>query len=680
MNKRAIFAAAILLSRCFLSSGQAEERRDTISQSKITAERMTTPLSVVAFDLPEIGRMVSPTGEGDVIKFLQTLAGVSQGTEGGSAYFVRGGNQGNNLIEMDGVRIYGTSHLLGFSTSIPQGILSSARFHLGGINGEHSNLLSSVLELQTRSTADKTEASVSLSNFFASADVVTPIVKDRLTLVASARVSPFGKEYNLLSGSRLFNFNSLLPTSMDATIYDVFTKLSWKPGDNTRISLSYFKTADSYKPAYTPSKWDRIGWGNDIINLQAQTTLFGDWDFSGNVAFNRFSNSFEQHRFSGFDAVNHFGIQSSLKEAGLNGKLVYNGESTLRHSIGYRAGVTHFNTAGTSSGCFMGNLWYQAGYGIEGIYSTQAMLRANIFASDKAAGGSVFFNPEASFTATYHLTRELGLALTGDYLTQYYHLAEGLPTGWSMDVILPACLANKPETALQIAAGGFFKNEHHDLKIGAYSKWYYNLVFCADPAAFFRKSADVYWQSQLYSGKGSSVGIETSYSYDGDRLDMNLAYTLSRTDRRFPGLCHGNPFPAKFDRPHILNLNLDYSLGNVDGTDYGITAFFTAQSGYLETARTGYVNTVLPGGGTELLEYWGSYNNYRMPAYIRLDLGYYGRWKTRHTLQCLNFGVFNVFNRHNPSFIFAGLYSNQTWEKISLLPIMPSLSYKVSWR
>ena len=43
--------------------------------------------------------------------------------------------------------------------------------------------------------------------------------------------------------------------------------------------------------------------------------------------------------------------------------------------------------------------------------------------------------------------------------------------------------------ALQIAAGGFFKNEHHDLKIGAYSKWYYNLVFCADPAAFFRKSA-----------------------------------------------------------------------------------------------------------------------------------------------------------------------------------------------
>ena len=684
MNTRLIIPATILLLHGLLSAGQTAERKDTLRPATITTGRIITPLSSVAVDLSSVSHIISPTGEGDVIKYVQTIPGVSSGTEGGSSYFVRGGNNGNNLIEMDGTRIYGTSHLLGFSTAIPQDILSTAQFHSGSIRGEHSNLLSSVLDLRTKDAARKPGASLSLSNFFAGASFSTPIVKDKLSILASARFSPFAKEYNLLN-SKLFDFGSLLPESMDATIYDVFAKISWTPGNDTRLSLSFFKTRDQYKLFYMASKWDKLGWGNDIVNLRIQRSVSDNWLFSGNASLNRFSNSFSQVRFANFETGSFFELQSSLNDAVLSGKFEYIGESSLRHSFGYKLGGTRFLTYETPVNCLLGNLWYQAIYEIEHQLSLQAMLRGNIFFSGLSADGKTFFNPEASLSATYHLTPALGLALSADYLTQYYHLVEGLPTGWSMDLMVPATLSNRPETAMQVTAGAFFKNERHSMRVSAYYKWYNNLIFNPDAASFFRKDALSGWQSQLLSGKGSSRGIETSYSFTGEKLDLSFAYTYSHTDRRFTEICGGKPFLAKFDRPHILNLNLDYSLGRIDNTDYGFTSFFTIQSGHLESAKAGYVGVVLPWssyvGINGFNDYFGdTYNTFRMPTYIRLDFGFYGRWQTRHTQQYLNFGVYNVLNRHNPSFIYAGMYSDGHWEQLSIFPIMPSLSYKLTWR
>ncbi len=684
MNKQLIISASILLFHSLLSLGQVVEERDTIRHAAISAERSLAPLSGVAVDLSTASRIISPTGEGDVIKYVQTIAGVSSGTEGSSSYFVRGGNNGNNLIELDGTRIYGTSHLLGFSTAISQDILSTAQFHSGSIRGEHSNLLSSVLDLRTKDAARRPEASLSLSNFFAGASFSTPIVKDKLSVMASARYSPFGKEYGLIS-SIVSDFGEFLPQSIGSTVYDIFAKLSWTPGIRTKVSLSYFKTVDDYKLLYTVSKWDKLGWGNDMVNLRVQSVLSDNWLFSGNASLNRFANSFSQYRFTSFETDAFFELQSALNDVTLSGKLEYNGDSPFKQSFGYKFSGTRFHTYDTPVNCLLGNLWYQAGVEKEGMFSLQAMLRGNLFASGLAADVKTFFNPETSLSATYYLTPALGLALSADYLTQYYHLVEGLPTGWSMDLMVPASRSLKPETALQLAAGAFFKNEHHDLKVGAYYKSYRNLVFNPDAVSFFEKDAASGWKDHLHSGEGSSKGVESSYSYTGKKLNASFAYTFSHTDRLFADLCKGQRFPAKFDRPHILNINLDLVLGEYESKEYGFTSFFTVQSGHLESAKAGLVGVALPWtyrpGDDGDVDYFGdSFNNFRMPTYIRLDLGFYSRWETRHTRHLLNFGIFNVLNRHNPSFIYAGLYSDHHWEQLSIFPIMPSLSYKLTWR
>jgi hypothetical protein len=53
-------------------------------------------------------------GESDVIKVMQLLPGTVRGVEGSSDLFVRGGAADQNLVLLDDVPIYNTSHLFGF--------------------------------------------------------------------------------------------------------------------------------------------------------------------------------------------------------------------------------------------------------------------------------------------------------------------------------------------------------------------------------------------------------------------------------------------------------------------------------------------------------------------------------------------------------------------------------------
>ena len=84
------------------------ERRDTLPASVVTGARHLQFGTGEILSTPESIRAVaSPLGEGDPIRWIQNLPGVSAGADGTSASFVRGGNMGGNLITLDGVPVYG---------------------------------------------------------------------------------------------------------------------------------------------------------------------------------------------------------------------------------------------------------------------------------------------------------------------------------------------------------------------------------------------------------------------------------------------------------------------------------------------------------------------------------------------------------------------------------------------
>ena len=130
-------------------SAQNAVWNERIDSSVIQARLVRPEMTAFPINTADLRRTASPLGEADPIKFIQTLPGVATGMEGSSAYYVRGGNEGNNLTTLDGIPIYGTGHLLGLTTSYPSEIVSGQDFFAGGFPSDVGGYTSSLLQLTT---------------------------------------------------------------------------------------------------------------------------------------------------------------------------------------------------------------------------------------------------------------------------------------------------------------------------------------------------------------------------------------------------------------------------------------------------------------------------------------------------------------------------------------------------
>jgi hypothetical protein len=79
---------------------------DTLKAAvKTDAMKVARDIVSQVADVEAIRAVVTPLGEGDPVKWVQTLPGVTTGADGTTAFYVRGGNMGNNLITLDGVPV-----------------------------------------------------------------------------------------------------------------------------------------------------------------------------------------------------------------------------------------------------------------------------------------------------------------------------------------------------------------------------------------------------------------------------------------------------------------------------------------------------------------------------------------------------------------------------------------------
>ena len=286
------------------------------------------------------------------------------------------------------------------------------------------------------------------------------------------------------------------------------------------------------------------------------------------------------------------------------------------------------------------------------------------------------FNPELSLLARVNIARWLAIEATADWTVQYHHTLEGIPIGWSADLIVPTGPRRPPERSRQIYAGLFTSFGKHHITIGAYDKAMNGLVYFSDASLLFSQAISG-WNQNIKVGTGSSRGVEFLYEKDGERLTWRIAYTLSKTDRTFAEINSGNTFPAKFDRRHILNATASLTVADRPKFKTKLTSLFTFQSGHRETVASAEYPTASLFGKTPSMDYYTYLNNYKMPDYMRLDLGCSFSFKTERP-QELTVGVYNVMNRHNP---FSIIYDDRSrsWKQVSLIPIMPSFNYSIKF-
>ena len=682
--KRTVFS--IICGLLSLSiSAQEVAWRDTLKEAVKTAEKRRAEISLgrTKTNLEGIRSVVSPIGEGDPIRWALSLPGVATGADGTTAMYVRGGSSGNNLFTLDGVPVYGYSHILGLTTIIPTAVISSAELSKGGFDGSESNFTAAHLQIETKQPSDIWRASVSLNNFLASVGTEGTIGK-WLSFLLSARISPLTWEYRAMRSYLPDLLNGF--DSFDADVGDVYAKLSLKTGPASSIEASFLGSMDRYSFGTPDISHEMMGW-NNIVGMLRYRQAKEKTTLELTASINRYG-SFQEQDKEYRETVNHLSLSSSLDEYGLMTSLRHLLSNRFVLSEGFNIRYAQFAPGQISdiiipTDIFLASAWAQVEYIIPDHFSAKAVMRGNyyrnykVFPLDSTGQGSYEYkqeagehkDPEMSMSVKWQISQHFALELTGDRLIQYYHTLEGLPVGWSLDMIVPTGENVLPETSMQgnIGLSGQFGSHH--FSVGGFYKRMENLIYYKYSQALFN-GALAEWEDHVELGNGRSYGLEALYEYQFDDWYAKASYTLSKTTREdFPSFYEGRPFHARFDRRHMLNATAQWR---------GFSATLILQSGHWENGEAETYPMPYLSDMIWTADYYSGVNNYHMPTVFRLDIGWQTGFKTGRLKHIVNVGVCNVTNHFNPFMLYFDTRT-ESWKEIALLPILPNFSWRVEF-
>lgn len=691
----------VLIVRQVVVSAQNTGQVERIDSSVISANRVESTTVGRYIVTPEMtGKIISAIGENDILKAISLRPGTAVGIEGSTGFFIRGSSSGGNRIELSGAPVYRSSHLLGLVSALPTEMISTMSFTANGISASSGNMSSSLTEINLKnSIATKFSASASVSPYMESVYAELPAGKN-FTARASARVSPA-----LLIADKVIDIfankgESFNISDIGGKAYDLMATFVWKPFRIITIDAMAFCTEDGFHYSFSDGLQD-ISSKEKVFKLGACIDFkqFGEINASCHYASSK-ANHIERQQNGIIKVQSSYGINNNDKDRGIKLQYAIGIASYLKVRIGgeYTANNVGYDTFrrleqySSESGLSEdGHFSLISGFadvsvGIQDYFTFSASARPtsykNGLLSDNGTDihGALIVKP---FNA-------IGIEASYDKTYQYFHVLEGMPSGWSQDLMF-ACDKSFPKESLKQycvgVSGDFVVNNKH---IIGYSAGYFNRKM--EALTSFKHTSHVFGlhdkidKEDIIPGRGWSSGLELYLEARSQEFGASLSYTYSKSKRHFDALNNGKDFSFRFDKPHILNISGDYIFksSNKGGikTEHRLTIGVYIYSGNLMTVNKGFYPSFRPGvsvyipGDNYMLDDMSELNNFRLPTYFRIDAGYtYSKSWGKNSFE-LTASIFNLLNRHNA---YQYYYSDGMWKQLSILPIMPTVKLRVAF-
>ena len=618
-------------------------------------------------------------GERDIMKIIQLLPGVQGGQEGTTGFYVRGGNLDQNLVQLDEATVYNPNHLFGLFSTFNVNAINNVQLIKGGFPAEYGGRLSSILNI-TMKEGNKTKYQIEggiglLSN---NLTVQGPIQKNKSSFIVSARRSHIDLLLKAVGSAKSTSYK----------FYDMNAKMNFELGKKDHVFLSFFKGNDNAAYNNVNSLNYTTDFGNSTATLR-WNHLFGSKTFSNtSIIYNDYNLGLSTSQNNYYSL-----LYTAVKD--ITAKTDFTITPNTKHKI--KAGFTYTNHS-LSPASFSsqiprrGNRLTINKDSINKLNSNEmAFYTGDEFdASEKfsinygvriplfTASGKTYSFIEPRITTKLSISPDASIKASYTRMNQFLHLIPNSTAGLPTDIWVPSSNKTKPQSATQYALGYFqnFKDNEIETSMEVYYKKMKNQVLFGEGKQL---KINVDLDSLIVYGKGESYGAEFFVKKNTGRLTGWISYTLSKTTQQFKDLNFGKQFPFKYDRRHNLSVTASYQLTKT-WTFSGVFAFST---GAAFTVPTGRISTLNSGTIFEGNYYvYEGRNNYRMASYHRLDLSasnkktvkifkkYYEREWT--------FGVYNTYSRQNPYFVYFeidALTSKPTAKQVSLLPIIPSVSF-----
>lgn len=670
-----------------------------LEEVKVVARNLSdnTPqlsaLSHLNLNMQEIDRAPIIFGERDLLKTLQYQPGIKSGAENTAGYNVRGGSSDQNLILLDGVPVYNVNHLFGFFSVFNSDAIKNASMFKGGIPARYGGRLSSVLDISMKEgNMQKSHGVFSISPISARITYEAPIKKDTAAYIVSFRRTMFDIPFVL------FQKIANQPT-MGYYFYDFNAKANWIINPTNRIYLSVYSGRDKQF-----SKDDEEGikdkysykWGNITSVLRWNNQL-------SHKLFSNISAYYSNYQLTdlmtseGKEGNTKFQAKSNIKDLSLLGDFDYFVSSGYTLRFGGKASrmffapnitqLKDYDTETKLNEDQRNNSTNLEAFIENDINLNKIYLNIGLRASLYDTGKKTYYNVEPRFAVKYKAASGFSGNVAFTRMSQFIHLLSNSSVGMPTDLWVASTDKVKPQTSNQYSLGAEQKFNNYSFGIEAYYKRMKDVIRFDEGAAFL-STQDTDWEENILTGKGKAYGVEFAAKKTRGRLTGMLSYTLAWSERQYDELNQGNWFPHKYDRRHDFSILGEYSILKTKWREKSFSFGFTLQSGN---------NISMPD-----VEYEGIYpldmydpdlrnpdwprsrqtydtpNNYKMPLFHHLDLGYNTKRITRegrsHTW---SFSVYNVYNRMNPWYYSKS--SSGTVKQVSIFPIIPSVGYKYTF-
>ena len=608
--------------------------------------------------------------EPDVFRTLQLLPGVKAASDYSSGLYVRGGSPDQTLILLDGTTVYNPTHVFGFFSTFNPDAIKDVRLYKGAYPAEYGGRLGSVLDVYNKDgNRNQTRGRLSIG-----------MLASRLMLEGPYRWGSW------MIAFRRSTIEPLLAVLRSQNVegapdrfyfYDLNSKLNIDASANDRLSLAFYAGTDVLKLPFLEDSQVRVAYGNRTATA-GWTHLFSERLFSSFRLTGSYYFSLPTFELAGtpFERMN------TVTDWSVRGDFEYFPSDKHALKLGYWGGLFRFRLQDrfdeeeglrASIDALYGALYLQETFRPSPFWVLQGGLRLSYF----GRGRYVRLEPRLSleYRPRSNVRLQAGYGRYYQYLTL---ISSELITAF--DVWLTVDEGVRPAWGDQFVLGTKWEPlAGVNVELEAYYRTM-RALFEFDP--FLPDVAGLSYPELFRVGDGYAYGVEVLLQRSVGRLTGLLGYTWGRTRRRFPGVNldeRGRPqfYPPKYDRTHDLSLVVSYDLSR----HWRLSTVFVYATGQAYTEPSGQYRLGHDpfGADTRNVILTPGYNNARLPAYHRLDVGLTRRGRffglADYTLQLQ---VLNVYARRNLWFYFFEFEREGTVKRneVPQIPIpLPNLSF-----
>ena len=704
----------------------ALETNTTLDEVVVEAARATVSarspqMSVVELPVQQIKSIPTLFGEADVLKAIQLLPGVQNGSEGSAGMYVRGGGPDENLLLLDGVPVYNVNHMMGFFSVFNPDALKNVTLYKGSFPAHFGGRLSSVVDIRMKEgDMQQYHGNVSVGLISSKVNLEGPVVKDKLSFNLSFRRTYSDllmKPALWIAKSQMEDVNKL---KAGYYFYDFNGKLNWKISDKDRLYLSFYSGDDAIYFGVKNRDYS-------IGEITYQNYINMDWKWGNKVSALRWNHVMSQQLF--MDAsVNYTQYRHNLGMGITEENIMdhHNGQDVSyknEYSLAYKSGINDltakvdfdYTPLPNHEIRFGGNYTYhqfrpevQSMKIIEGnqtemdttagspkvfahetaLYAEDNMTLGDIFRvnagvhySTFTVEGKTYQSVQPRLSTSVMLASNLSLKAGYAYMTQYVHLLSNSSLSLPTDLWVPVTANIVPMNAHQVSLGAFYEMPSlFDISLEGYYKSMDNLLEYKDGASFFGSSDR--WDQKVCMGKGWAYGVEFLVQRSFGKTTGWVGYTWAHAKRQFDRegqvINQGKVFPAKYDRRHDLSITVQHKFSD----RFDLSGTWVFSSGNCGTLGTQIYEGLITDYGNLPAINALERNNFRMGNYHRLDLSMNFNKQKKYGIRTWNISVYNAYNHNNPFTIYTDYKwdeATQTEKKVlmqvSIFPIIPSVSY-----